>query len=382
MSQISGPTPTKKTTRNRPVKKWSPGRDDFDPRSVIFGILLAAIIWPFFVLLLWLGTRHLGQEAIDPSFKAARPKPKFDVSLVDEFIMPEKPQKPPQQFVETNPDAPENTPDKTNNFGARNQQAAQEKPNPDAHGDRAATEGKKDWQSNQIVSGQLTPPTESPPPEPPPTPEIAAALEKAAEARKAENPLPGFEKLTGENPSGFGMTKAPQADNITKSDEKVEGAKDAPLTVGQASPEQPRIDPRKPQPRQHLEQQRVRPAIFAENKVGTSNIGLSGIDSRWSNYGAYLQRMVDSVQLQFDRMNDESRIMPPTGTVVTVKFRMNKEGGIAEIISSESTGGKQAETICITSITSRAPYGKWTDDMIALLGETQEFTWKFYYGTP
>lgn len=383
MSQISGQTPTQKTPRTRPVKKWSPGRDDFDPRSMIFGVLLAAIVWPLLVFLLWFGTRHLGKETIDPSLKVARAKPVFNIEMSpDEFIMPRKPKQAPPKFVETNPDAPENTPDKTSNFGARNQQAAQEKPNPDAHGDRAATEGKKDWESNQVVSGQLTPPAETPPPEPPPTPEVAAALEKAAEARKAENPLPGFEKLEGTNPNGFGMNKAEHTDNATKTDQKVEGVKDAPTTVGQMSPAQPQIDPRKPQPRQHIEQQRVRPAIFAENKVGTSNIGLAGIDSRWSNYGAYLQRLIDAVQGQFDRLNDESRIMPPTGTVVTVKFRMNKEGAISEIISAESTGGKQAETICVTSITSRSPYGKWTDDMIAMLGDSQEMTWRFYYGTP
>jgi hypothetical protein len=74
--------------------------------------------------------------------------------------------------------------------------------------------------------------------------------------------------------------------------------------------------------------------------------------------------------------------MPPTGTVVSVKFRLDKEGAVTEILNSNSTGGKQAETICVTSITSRAPYGKWTDDMVAMLGETQEIEFKFYYGTP
>ncbi len=383
MSQISGPTPTPSKPRQRTARNWSPGRDDLDPRSLIFGILLAAIIWPLLILILWFATRHVGNETIDPSLKAARPKPVFNIEISpDEFIMPRRlPQKPPQ-FVEANPDAPENTPDNTNNFGARNTQASQEKPNPDAKGDRAATEGKKDWQSNQVVSGRLTPPTEAPPPEPPPTQQVAAALEKAAEARKEENPLPGFEKLEGTNPNGFGMNKAERTDNVTQSQEKVEGAREAPLTVGQLSPTQPQIDPRKPQPRMRIEQQRVRPAIFAENRVGTSNIGPASIDSRWSNYGAYLQRLIDAVQVQFDRLNEESRIMPPTGTVVTVKFILDKEGAISEILDSSSTGGKQAENICKSAITSRAPYGKWTDDMVALLGEQQEMTFNFYWGTP
>ena len=31
------------------------------------------------------------------------------------------------------------------------------------------------------------------------------------------------------------------------------------------------------------------------------------------------------------------------------------------------------------AITDRAPYGPWTDDMIAMLGKQQEMTFTFYY---
>lgn len=362
---------------------WQAAQDEGDPESLIKGVILAAIIWPLLILLLWLGTRHLGSQADSTAFKASR-KPSFDIQMLppDEFLMPRKPTPPPPKFVETNPDAPENIPDKTNNIAAQNQQAAQEKPNPDGKDDHAATEGKKDWESNQIVSGQLTPPTEAPPPVPPPTPEVAAALEKAAEARKAENPLSGFEKREGLSETGYGMNKAPVTDKATAVPEKIEGVKDAPMTVGELSPSQKAIDPRKPQPRVQLTQQRVRPAIFAEDKVGTKNIGLAGYDARWSNYGAYLQRLVDSVQIQFDNIVNNSGVFPPTGTVVTIKFRMDSDGKITDILSAESTGGEQAKSQSMSAITARSPYGKWTDDMVAMLGDSQEFTWKFYYGTP
>ena len=61
---------------------------------------------------------------------------------------------------------------------------------------------------------------------------------------------------------------------------------------------------------------------------------------------------------------------------------MTHEPGTLEVISAESTGGEQAKSQCTLAITSRSPYGKWTDDMVAMLGDSQEFTWKFYYGTP
>jgi len=34
---------------------------------------------------------------------------------------------------------------------------------------------------------------------------------------------------------------------------------------------------------------------------------------------------------------------------------------------------------CVSAITTRAPYGDWTDDMIAVLGSEQEMTFSFYY---
>ena len=379
MSQLLG-RPTTKTPN--PIKVKPLAADDTDTESLVAGVVLAAIIWPSFLLLLWLGTRFLGTDSHAVPFKEAH-KPSFNIELTpDEFIMPNKPVKVPPKFVETNPDAPENMPDKTNNFAAQNQQAAQEKPNPDSAGDHAATEGKKDFESTQIVSGRLAPPTETPPPAPPPTPEVAKALEKAAEARKAENPLPGFEKRAGDNPEGFGMTEAKPSEKPTDTPEKIEGMKDVPTTVGNVSPAQPAIDPRKPQPRVQLALQHVRPAIFAEDKIGTKNIGPAGYDARWSNYGAYLQRLLDTVQIQFDNIVESSGVFPPTGTIVTVKFRMDSEGKISEILSAESTGGEQAKSQCQLAITSRSPYGKWTDDMVAMLGDSQEFTWKFYYGTP
>jgi len=381
MTSRTGRTPTKTPLPHK--VKWQPTQDEVDTKSLIQGVILAAIVWPLLVCLLWLGTRHLGNHSQALAFKS-RPKPTFDIQLSpDEFIMPRKPKAPPPKFVETNPDAPENMPDNTTNFAAQNQQAAQEKPKLDSKGDHAATEGKKDFESTQIVTGQLTPPTDAPPPEPPPTPEIAKAIEKAAEARKAENPLPGFEKREGPSLEGYGMNKAPATDKATAVPEKVEGVKDAPTTVGDLSPSQIAVDPRKPQPRPILAKQpRTRPAIFAEDLVGTKNIGPAGYDAKWSNYGAYLQRLLDTVQMQFDKLVENSGVYPPTGTVVTIKFRMDKTGAIAEIISVESTGGSQAASLCTTAITARSPYGLWSDDMIAMLGESQDFVWKFYYGTP
>lgn len=358
-------------------------------RNIGVGIVLTIAAWLLCLFLFNLLISQLGRQHTANTGNITRPKPTFDIEIQpDEFLLPKPPAPPPQQFVETNPDAPENIPDKTNNFAAQNQQAAQEKPDPTGKSDRAATEGKKDWETNQIVSGQLRQPQIELPPAPPPAPEIkeSPAVTETTPAQREQNPLSGEQKIQGPSETGFGMDAHKLPDtvkNVTPDAiEPIKGLPDAPILAGLPQTTQPKIDPQRPQPRPHLARQNVRPAVLADNKAGTQNVGITGIDAKWSNYGQYLQKLIDTVQMQFDDLNERARFWPPTGTKVSVKFRLDSEGNIAEVIEADGNGGSQATRICISSITDRAPYGKWTDDMIAMLGESQEMTFNFYYGTP
>ena len=58
---------------------------------------------------------------------------------------------------------------------------------------------------------------------------------------------------------------------------------------------------------------------------------------------------------------------------------MDSKGLIARIVNVDSTAKDAAERACMSAITDRAPYGEWTDDMKAVLGEEQEMTFTFYY---
>jgi hypothetical protein len=349
-------------------------------RSVQIGLVLAIIIWVGLLFLVQQAAKHFS-ATIDPSTTFSEPKkPEFSIELApEEFAMPEKPVQPPPklEFVEGNPDAPENVPDETNLFGAFNQQVAQEKPSEVTNTDRPATEGRKDHQSSQIVSGQLTPPELSPPPSPPPTPEIMQAIQEA-QAQREQNPLAGTEKITGDSTTGYGFNLAKLSDSPTPdATEKVEGQKDAPLIVGAPQMAVPRINPQQPQPRPRISTVHARPAVLAENLVGTKNIGAVSYDMRWNAYGQYLQQLFEIVQIQWERLLHDSRAYPPSGSQMLVKFRISKDGSISEIIHVEGTGGKQYEQICVAGITTRSPYGKWTKEMIADFGESQELTVTF-----
>lgn len=355
------------------VRTWA----DPESRSTLVGVTGVIL----FYLLLWLVSPYLFR--VDPATASAHrphasPRP-FSIELApDTFIKPTVKPPPPTKFVETNPDAPENIPDKTTNFAAQNQQVAQEKPTPDGRNDMPALAGKKDFQSTQIVSGQLSKPIELLEAVPPA--DVTPPSEKTVQAPKLEqNPFTGLEKNEGESKDGFASNISKIAENTRAIPNRIEGVKNVPM-VNDALATQPAIDPQRPRPRPTVvKQQQVRPAIFAENKFGTQNIGPTAVDARWSNYGAYLQRMIESVQLQWEHLLRESKVNPTTGSSVTVKFVMDSKGLIARIVNVDSTAKDAAERACMSAITDRAPYGEWTDDMKAVLGEEQEMTFTFYY---
>jgi hypothetical protein len=371
MSQtIATPNPTN-SARGFYARLWR----DPESRSTTIGLVAVILIH----LLIWLLAPHILRLDHVASLRPHATAREFNIELDPEMVnkTQEKP-KDPSKFVETNPEAPENTPDKTNNFAAQNQQVAQEKPTPDGKSDRPATEGKPDFESNQIVSGRLTQPVERAEPTPPPV--EAPPVETPVATPKAEQtPLAGTEKFEGDNQTGLGGSIAKRLDNPQPVPERVEGVKDAPK-VDSAIAMQPAIDPRRPRPRpQVVRQQQVRPAILAENKFGTQNVGLTAIDARWSQYGQYLQRMIDTVQIQWERLILQMSAMPAGGSTVSVKFIMNDEGKISAILNVDSTASETGSRACVSAITDRAPYGPWTDDMRAVLGSQQEMTFTFHY---
>jgi hypothetical protein len=344
---------------------------DPDSRSVLIGLLAALLIhlFVFAVAPYLLRTDAVGAAAR----KIAAPR-QFNIEISpDAFVKPLPKPPPPNRYVEANPNAPDNAPDKTNNFSSQNQQLAQEKPQADQHNDKPKLDGKKDIESNQVVSGQLTKPQDS---VPAPS-EVARPAKTETAARQRQDPLAGFEKMPdGSDGYGSNLGKNP---NVAKpAAEKVDGVNTAPLTASALSA-QPAIDPTHPRARQSLEQVQTRPAVFEDDQFGTSNIGPIAYDAKWNKYGEYLHKMLEAIQLQWERILIESQTEPPAGSYVTVKFTMDTKGRITEIIDVENTSSEQGKQSCLSAITLTAPYGDWTDDMIAVLGNSQELTFRFYY---
>jgi hypothetical protein len=365
MHELTATSPT--MTLRRITLSWS----DPESRSVLVGLLAVVLVH----LVLFLIVPYLFRTdamRIAPR-KIAAPR-QFNIEIAPDIFAKPVPKPPPaNKYIEANPNAPDKVPDNTTNFSSKNQLLAQEKPQLDQHNDKPKLDGKKDINSNQTVSGQLSKPQDAVPV----VPNISLPTKTQTAPKQEKDPLAGYEKMKPGD-DGFGSNIGTNPDVSKPAPEKVEGAKNAPLVEG-ADSTLPAIDPKKPRARPVLEQTHTRPAIFEDNQFGTSNIGPVAFSAKWSAYGAYLHKMIEAIQIQWDRLLIESRTEPPSGTYVTVKFTMDSKGRVTEIIDVESTSTEQGKQSCLTAITMTAPFGDWTDDMIAVLGTSQELTFQFYY---
>jgi len=347
--------------RKRPAPLM-PGGDS--NRSIPIGIIATILLH----LVIYLGTPQTFQRA------PAQGSDKYSDEM--EFqLTPEEPPPEPFKFVETNPDKPDNPPDKTENFAAQNQQAAQEKPTQD-NNDMPTTEGR-DMPSVAIVTGQKAEPVESANPgrETPPTPEVAEIQNQARP--EALTPLPGFEKVEGDDEEGIGTNVSEVAPRPRPIEKRVEGEEtpskdEIVVAIPPSTPGRP-----SPQPRPRL--QNTRPAPLANQPHGVSRAGQIGVDAQFSEFGDYLQELIEIVQNQWNLVLDQTATRPPNGSKVIIRFTLSSEGQVTRIEEVEETAGKPGTYACLNAIQARQPYRPWTKEMVAILGTEQVITFGFYY---
>lgn len=301
-------------------------------------------------------------------------------------LSPDEPKLPPE-FVEINPDAPDAEPDKTNQTGARNQKVAQPDPGKDET-EKPKTEGELK-QSSAIVSGQRAQPVDTPPPGGGAQGQNDAAMQASvtgdSKVKQAQTPLPGYEDIVGENPDGIGTRMGDDPNNAKKDvEKKIDGQKE-PGENGQPqvvvnSSGMPAMTPGRPGPRPRPKVQNARPAVLADQPLSSNNFGaVRGVNSRISGYGQYMDKLIEAVEVQWNRVLDQTKARPPSGSQVTVKFRLGKDGQIWEILEVIEGIDKPSTYACLDAIRTPAPYEKWPDDMVAIFGDHDDITFTFYY---
>ncbi len=374
-SLSAAPKPT-----HRPPRGWVEGpRQSGGIKAGIAGTVVVHL------LLFWLVPQFEGHYLASGSFSASSgedsPQQLFDIEIS------EAPPPPPDRFVDTNPDAPDNPPDETQNFADRNQQLAQEVAAEEL-GDMPSTEGEDDIDSTSIVSGDDAAPS---PPQVivPPAPE--AIETEAADPQEmpalAQDPLSGFEDIRGESEEGIGtnvveLPENPQADI----DESIEGVTDPE----QASPTGRGIyfrpNPNRPAPRPTLERSQIKPAIFSNRVTGTDNIGVVAHEALRTTFGDYFARMLEVIRLGWNhdiRSKIERRLgFPLDGSRVRVNFTLHQDGTIT-IDRVEGNAGPLWNGVAVEAIAAPARsadgFGEWEEEMVTVLGSQTPIRLTFFY---
>lgn len=361
---------------NQPPPASEKDRPD---RSIAIGLACTVL---FHLLLVWLAPdfefdKFSGVHS-GISVTSANKGKTFDFELAQPQTVQKE--RAPFRFVETNSAAPENTPDKTSNFSNRNQQSAQETAAKELDPEkRPSVKGQDEIKNdNAIVSGDMAPPQLAPPP----TPEVTQdeAQERAEQKARAEQvPLNGFDKTEGKSEDGIATNIAKTQRPTNQTQQALEGAPDAKdptgglVSVVQTNHAQPKERPR-------LSSVSLNRSTILTNRVtGVANIGILGMDAHWSEYGEYLQELIEIVQTQWYKILNESRVSPPRGSHVIVTFRITSKGETEVIKVEDADAGKQGVFSCQNAITYPQPYRKWSEAMIAVLGDSQELTFSFYY---
>lgn len=352
------------------------GLPDDSKRRIVLAVLVALVVH--------LGIFWMLPERLMPPHRVSEQREAvvYEINLTEPDAM---------RFVEVNPEAPENEPDRTDQYSFRAQQAADEVPlatadnTPRVDGEEA---------SQKIIQGQLQ---QSPPlapgvygPEAPPGEDGGTDGGKAGMTAQAAppvtQPLPPPDFLRQEPVSEAGPGS--RIDRIAEAPEVVrEPVPDAPIPLYR-TPEIERAEVNegdgsggavaaRPRPRPRLAPELLTGPLMQSNS-SASRRGVLAIDASFSEFGEYEQQFYAAVQIGWYQEIEFFRPID-TGARVHVRFRMRADGTVDEVEAVETTASKIATLICETAITKRSPFRPWSREMIEVFGRERWINVVFHY---
>lgn len=254
---------------------------------------------------------------------------------------------PTLRYAETNPAANQAIPKQAAFVSARNQTAAQ--PVPEKVPTRSALP-KSAGTSDQIRLAQGKP-------------------RSIAQSEASPSPQPSISMLPassqGESaPAGQQGGSAP-------------GPKAAPPAVAQTPPAPPAAA-NPDRPKAFLPPSGTY-GLMLKNNVGVSRAGSLAIDARFSNYGDYMQRMMEAIQSAWWNIIERSRFETVERGSVRLRFVLHRDGTVtgAEILAASVP--RIMALACKDAVMAPAPYDLWRADMVALYGEADTVTITFNY---
>lgn len=294
------------------------------------------------------------------------------------FVFPEAEEDPseplPEEYVATNPDVPSNPPDETRHFASRDQQAAQEEASERETPEETPRVEGEELRSQNIIEGDPDPSVaESGPPSR--EEEETQVPDQEIPAVPERRPIPGSEDTEPE-PDEEGIHTVETEDEETGEEDLRQVGINFPEeqrgdSAQQASRNRPEPSPRPSLPRTHS-------GPVAEREGSASRVGELAIDARKSEFGTYLERMLEAIERQWHSLARAHLSASDASSQVRIRFTLDSSGQV-EIIEVDSSATHTGTLICQDAIEARAPFGNWSEEMIQVLGDEQTMTITFHY---
>ncbi len=134
-----------------------------------------------------------------------------------------------------------------------------------------------------------------------------------------------------------------------------------------------------PRPRPRLSM-KIPAGPLLDNNKASSNAGIVSVDSRFSEFGAYQQRMIEAISRQWNLLGSRYDLSSAYGSQVMVEFSLNTEGELVNFRIVYSTSTNTGTGLCEQAIQTTAPYGVWTQEMVNVFGaQPQQVRINFLY---
>ena len=173
--------------------------------------------------------------------------------------------------------------------------------------------------------------------------------------------------------------KKTHSENIKEAkepEEKAPASQSNDANIPEALPESALPPPR---PRPVLDM-KIPSGMIMDNRSRASMQGTISADSKFSEFGAYFQRMIEAISRQWNLLGNQYDLTSTYGTVVVIEYYIDSSGELTKIKTVFSNSTSLAAKLCEQSILSTAPYGVWSQEMVARFGDTeQSVTINFYY---
>ncbi len=393
---VSTPPERDSDTFEHPLKRSVKRRRGYSSEQVVVGVLgtLLAHIWLFYML-------SLGLLKTQP-IESEDPYREFSIELTP-------PEEEEQVYTETNPDVAENEPDETNRFAARDQQAAnEERPEEIDPDNRPAVESDDTVETDQRITGSLDEPLLAPPPSPDPTEDkeeeqqaaqppspnlpLLQAVENSAVAQRKEIPLFGSQDEQ-EDESGiadYDYSKLEEApNNVTdliegeeeegEEEKSVEKSPAMPSSVASLPVQAAESSDGIPSPKVRPQLPRLPSVPTRNSNLGVSSVGKLAVDAKGSKFGEYMERLIETVKLNWDDLVQRSSSVEHK-SVVKIRFMLNSQGYVTDIEILEGTTSRAIGIyMCRQAIERSVPFGEWPEGLIDLFGEEEDITFNFHY---